>query len=43
MNKRKKINNKFNRFNNQFIDNKILEKRPEDLNKSEYLELFNLF
>ena len=43
MNKRKKINNKFNRFNNQIIDNKILEKRPEDLNKSEYLELFNLF
>ena len=43
MNKRKKINNKFNRFNNQIIDKKILEKRPEDLNKSEYLELFNLF
>ena len=43
MNKRKKINNKFNRFNNQIIDKRILEKRPEDLNKSEYLELFNLF
>ena len=43
MNKRKKINNKFNRFNNQIIDKKILEKRPEDLNKREYLELFNLF
>ena len=43
MNKRKKINNKFNRINNQIIDKKILEKRPEDLNKSEYLELFNLF
>jgi len=43
MNKRKKINNKFNRFNNRIIDKKILEKRPEDLNKSEYLELFNLF
>ena len=43
MNKRKKINNKFNRLNNQIIDKKILEKRPEDLNKSEYLELFNLF
>ena len=43
MNKRKKINNKFNRFNNKIIDKKILEKRPEDLNKSEYLELFNLF
>ena len=43
MNKRKKIINKFNRFNNQIIDKKILEKRPEDLNKSEYLELFNLF
>ena len=40
MNKRKKISNK---FNNQIIDRKILEKRPEDLNKSEYLELFNLF
>ena len=43
MNKRKKISNKFNRLNNQIIDKKILEKRPEDLNKSEYLELFNLF
>ena len=43
MNKRKKINNKFNRFNNKIIDKKILEKRPEDLNKSEYLDLFNLF
>ena len=43
MNKRKKINNKFNKLNNQNIDKKILEKRPEDLNKSEYLELFNLF
>ena len=43
MNKRKTINNKFNRFNNQIVDKKILEKRPEDLNKSEYLELFNLF
>ena len=43
MNKRKKINNKFNRFNNKIIDKKILQKRPEDLNKSEYLELFNLF
>ena len=43
MNKRKKINNKFNRFNNRIIDKKILEKRPEDLNKSEYLELFNFF
>ena len=43
MNKRKKINNKFNKLNNQIIDKKILEKRPEDLNKSEYLELFNLF
>ena len=43
MNKRKKINNKFNRFNNKIIDKKILEKRPEDLNKSEYLKLFNLF
>ena len=40
MNKRKKINHK---FNNRIIDKKILEKRPEDLNKSEYLELFNLF
>ena len=40
MNKRKKI---INKFNNQIIDKKILEKRPEDLNKSEYLELFNLF
>ena len=40
MNKRKKINNK---FNNRINDKKILEKRPEDLNKSEYLELFNLF
>ena len=43
MNKRKKINNKFNSFNNRITDKKILEKRPEDLNKSEYLELFNLF
>ena len=43
MNKRKKINNKFNRINNQIIDKKILEKRPEDLNKSEYLQLFNFF
>tara|TARA_Y100001970_G_scaffold89245_1_gene112568 strand:- start:19 stop:753 length:735 start_codon:yes stop_codon:yes gene_type:complete len=43
MNKRKKINNKFNSFNNRITDKKILEKRPEDLNKLEYLELFNLF
>ena len=42
-NKRKKINNNFNRLNNRIVDKKILEKRPEDLNKSEYLELFNLF
>ena len=43
MNKRKKINNNFNKMNNRIVDKKILEKRPEDLNKSEYLELFNLF
>ena len=42
-NKRKKINNNFNRLNNRIVDKKILQKRPEDLNKSEYLELFNLF
>jgi len=43
MNKRKKIKNTFNKLDYKIIDKAILKKRPEDLNKSEYLKLFNFF
>ena len=43
INKRKKIRKLFNKIDNKIIDKEILEKRPEELNKSEYLKLFNFF
>ena len=43
MNKRKKIKKMFNNLDYKIIDQDILEKRPEELNKSEYLRLFNFF
>ena len=43
MNKRKKIKKMFNKLDNTIIDKDILEKRPEELNKSEYLKLFDFF
>ena len=43
INKRKKIKKMFNNLDNKIIDQDILEKRPEELNKSEYLRLFNFF
>jgi len=40
-NKRKKINSIFKNYIN--VDNKILNKRPENLNLIEYQDLFNIF